>query len=84
MAVLGVVALTCGYLLLTTWEATEAGLNCGSPLDNPGWRTGVPCHGAVNRQTAVGFAAAMGGLSLLGGAVVLIVLPLSGWATPSE
>ena len=61
---IGATLLVVGVGLLTTWEfevfrATTfdrdfTGLVCGAPLDNPGWTTGSPCHGAVNRQT--GFA----------------------------
>lgn len=60
----GVLALVGGFLVMTTWEIgwvrtttfdrDFTGLVCGVPFDNPGWETGSPCHGAVNRQTALG------------------------------
>lgn len=60
----GVTLIVLGLGVLTSWEiealrATTldrdfTGLVCGSPLNNPGWHTGTPCHGAVNRQTAFG------------------------------
>ena len=59
---LGIVVL--GLAVLTVWELTFfrittfdhdfTGLVCGSPWNNPGWETGTPCHGAVNRQTGFG------------------------------
>jgi hypothetical protein len=55
LAVFGLALLATGYLVLTTWEASQGGVACGAPLDNPGWDTGVPCHGAINRRTAVGW-----------------------------
>ena len=67
---LAVVSVLLGVILLTTWEAhlfratTQdmdfTGLECGTPLNNPGWQTGEPCHGAMNRQ--------------FGGAVVLLLV----------
>lgn len=79
-AMLGLLILSVGLLVLTTWEievfrATTAdrdftGLVCGTPLDNPGWETGSPCHGAVNRQTAAGVVLVAIGLSISVGAVV--------------
>lgn len=72
LAVLGVFIVILGFGLMTTWEvelfrATTfdrdfTGLACGTPLDNPGWVTGSPCHGAVNRQT--GFAVIVTGLGI--------------------
>lgn len=60
----GLTLTVLGLAILTTWEieafrATTldrdfTGLTCGSPFNNPGWDTGTPCHGAVNRQTAFG------------------------------
>ena len=63
LAVIGLFLVVVGIALMTTWEvqlfrATTfdrdfTGLVCGTPLDNPGWATGSPCHGAVNRQTGI-------------------------------
>ena len=63
LATAGLAVLTVGVLLLTTWEVPLfrlttvdhdfTGLECGTPLDNPGWVTGSPCHGAVNRQAGI-------------------------------
>ena len=60
----GTAMLFTGVMLLSYWEVEQfrattfdrdfTGLVCGVPLDNPGWETGSPCHGAVNRQTGVG------------------------------
>ena len=77
LGIFGVALLTLGVLLLTTWEASYfrlttfdhdfTGLTCGTPLDNPGWPTGSPCHGAVNRQTGAAL------LLTLSGATALVV-----------
>lgn len=76
LVLLGLVGMGClvvGVLMLVSWEVSFfrvttidrefGGVACGVPLDNPGWRVGSPCHGAVNRQTggalmilALGFA----------------------------
>jgi len=71
----GIVLLSLGLLMLVKWEISLfryttfdhdfAGAVCGTPLDNPGWPTGSPCHGAVNRQTGAGWVAVMAGLSCL-------------------
>lgn len=60
----GLTLIVLGLGVLTSWEieafrATTldrdfTGLECGTPLNNPGWNTGTPCHGAVNRQTGFG------------------------------
>ncbi len=70
---IGLVVLFVGVMLLTTWEVEQfrattfdrdfTGLVCGVPLNNPGWQTGSPCHGAVNRQT--GFALMVTGVGLV-------------------
>jgi hypothetical protein len=67
--------LTVGVVLLTTWEVPLfrlttfahdfSGLACGTPLDNPGWVTGSPCHGALNRQTGVAWLLTLNGLAAL-------------------
>lgn len=59
---LAVVFVVLGVMLLTTWEvhlfrATTqdmdfTGLECGTPLNNPGWQRNEPCDGAVSRQLA--------------------------------
>ena len=69
----GLVVLFVGVMLLSSWEVEQfrattfnrdfTGLVCGVPLDNPGWETGSPCHGAVNRQT--GFALMLTGVGLV-------------------
>lgn len=81
LSVFGVVALAAGLLLLTIWEVPVfrfttferdfSGLECGVPLDNPGWVTGSPCHGAVNRQTAVGWMLTLLGFASLIAAVAM-------------
>jgi hypothetical protein len=73
LVVVGILAVVAGYLVLTSWDVTQGGVNCGAPLDNPGWRTGVDCHGAVNRQTAAGWVVLLNGLALL---VVAASVPL--------
>ena len=70
-----------GVMLLTTWEvhlfrATTqdmdfTGLECGTPLNNAGWHTGEPCHGAMTRQLA-------GAATLLLMGVVLAVAVILG------
>jgi hypothetical protein len=69
---LGLFLLIVGVVLLTTWEVELfrastfghdfSGLVCGVPLDNPGWETGSPCHGALNRQAGVGVMLTANGL----------------------
>lgn len=71
--VAGFASMLVGWLLLTTWEPVFFGLNtfdhdvtglqCGTPLSNPGWETGSPCHGAVNRQLGVGVMFLLAGLA---------------------
>lgn len=70
---IGLVVLFVGVMLMTNWEVEQfrattfdrdfTGLVCGVPLSNPGWQTGSPCHGAVNRQT--GFALMLTGVGLV-------------------
>lgn len=81
--VVGVAMLFVGVMLLTTWEVEQfrattfdrdfTGLVCGVPFDNPGWETGNPCHGAVNRQTGIGLILTGVGIVLAFGAAVLAV-----------
>jgi hypothetical protein len=71
----GSTCLVVGVLMLVSWEiplfrATTferdfAGARCGTPLDNPGWRVGSACHGAVNRQTAVAWVILIAGLACI-------------------
>jgi drug/metabolite transporter (DMT)-like permease len=59
---LAVVFVFLGVMLLTTWEVNLfratiqdtdfTGLECGTPLNNPGWQRNEPCDGAVSRQLA--------------------------------
>lgn len=79
--VAGLAALSLGVLLLTTWEVSLfrfttferdfSGLECGTPLDNPGWTTGSPCHGAVNRQTGAAWILTLYGFAAVGLAIVV-------------
>lgn len=77
-ALIGLAGSTClvlGVLMLVSWEiplfrATTfdrdvAGTRCGTPLDNPGWRVGTACHGAVNRQTAAAWVTLIAGLACI-------------------
>lgn len=80
---MGLAALLAGVVLLTSWEvelfhATTfdrdfTGLVCGVPLDNPGWETGSPCHGAVNRQTGFGLMLSSVGLVMVTGVIAMAV-----------
>jgi hypothetical protein len=81
MTVTGVALIGLGVLLLTVevplFRATTqskdfTGLTCGTPIDHPRWKTGHPCHGAVNRQTAVTGFVLLAGLGL--GVVSAILL----------
>jgi hypothetical protein len=80
LLVSGLALLAIGYLVLTTWQLNQGGVGCGTPLDNPGWDTGVPCHGAINRRTAVGWSLTGWGIASLVGAVTLVVI----WRTASR
>jgi hypothetical protein len=79
VVVLGVALLIVGIALLMTevallrfFDDSEfSGVECGGPLNNPGWRTGSPCHGAVNRQTAIAWVAVINGIGLTVTAVFL-------------
>ena len=72
---MGLAIVFVGFMVLTTWEvrlfrATSAnrdfsGSVCGTPLDNPGWVVGSPCHGAVNRQLAGSVMLLFVGVSLI-------------------
>jgi hypothetical protein len=74
---LGVVLIALAIGILTVWELTFFRLTtidhdftdlvCGSPWNNPGWETGTPCHGTVNRQTAFGLAGLVDGSMRRGG-----------------
>jgi hypothetical protein len=77
LVIFGLALLVTGYLVLTTWEARQGGVACGAPLDNPGWDTGVPCHGDINRRTAVGWSLAGNGVGLVVVAVTLAVVALT-------
>jgi hypothetical protein len=76
----GVALLVLGVALLAFWEVALfrittfdhnfTGATCGTPLNNPGWATGSPCHGAVNRQTGAAWLLMTGGLASLVGVVV--------------
>ena len=84
-AATGALLLVAGVGLLTSWElelfrATTfdrdfTGLTCGTPLDNPGWPTGHPCHGAVNRQTGAAWITAMAGVVVIAASLVVLVAP---------
>lgn len=70
--VLGVVMLLSWEISLfraTTFDRDFAGARCGTPLDNPGWRVGSACHGAVNRQTGAAWVILIAGLSCMVAAV---------------
>ncbi len=77
---LAVVFVLLGVMLLTTWEvhlfrATTqdmdfTGLDCGTPLNNPGWQREEPCDGAVSRQ----FAGAVMLLVVGAGIAVAVIL----------
>lgn len=73
MVALGLLTLfgwEIAFFRLTTFDRDFTGSTCGSPLDNPGWPTGSPCHGAVNRQTAAAWVTLAGGLCCLLAAAV--------------
>ncbi len=86
LGVLGVVLVGLSLPLLTTevrlfrnpGEFDFGSLTCGAPLDNPGWRTGSPCHGAVNRQTAVAWSALFNGIGALVAAIVALAVDRRG------
>ena len=81
LVVVGATLLVVGVGLLTTWEfevfrATTfdrdfTGLVCGAPLDDPGWATGSPCHGAVNRQTGFTMIVTCLGIATIVASIVL-------------
>lgn len=81
LAVLGVLLVMIGIGLMTAWEielfrATTfdrdfTGLVCGTPLDNPGWATGSPCHGAVSRQTGIAVIVVSLGILAIVASIVL-------------
>jgi hypothetical protein len=82
MAAAGLTLLGFGVVLLgvelsvfrwTTQDLDFTGLTCGTPLDHPNWKRGEPCHGAINRQTAVAFVALLSGAGALAGALILFV-----------
>ena len=84
LAVIGLFLVIIGIALMTTWEvqlfrATTfdrdfTGLVCGTPLDNPGWVTGSPCHGAVNRQAGIAVIVTWLGIAGIGASIVLAVM----------
>ena len=75
LAVAGLSLLVLGLVMLFAWEISLfrfstfdgdfTGLRCAAPLDNPGWRTGSPCHGAVNRQTGAAWVTTLAGVICL-------------------
>ncbi|MGI9614428.1 MAG: hypothetical protein ACR2QO_16075 [Acidimicrobiales bacterium] len=81
IVLVGVALVVVGAMTLFVWspplpllgflERDLGGRDCGAPLDNPGWPTGSVCHGAVNRQTAVGWSFVAAGIAALAGAVIL-------------
>lgn len=81
LAVAGLLLLVLGFEMLFSWEISMfrfsnsdrdfGGLRCGAPLDNPGWRTGSPCHGAVNRQTGAAWVTTVAGVVFLAAAPAL-------------
>jgi len=89
----GIGLLSLGLLMLfeleislfrsTTFDRDFTGAVCGTPLDNPGWTTGSPCHGAVNRQTGAGWLTVITGLSCLVVAARLAVQRRRETARPS-
>lgn len=71
---LGTAIMSLAFIVLTTWEVhlfratfgkDFTGAVCGTPLDNPGWTVGSPCHGAVNRQLAGTVALMAVGVTLI-------------------
>lgn len=83
LALAGVFLVVLGVALMTVWEieffrATTfdrdfTGLVCGTPLENPGWATGTPCHGAVNRQTGGSIVVTFLGIGAVVASIVLAV-----------
>jgi hypothetical protein len=82
MLAAGAVLIGVGVLLLTvevslfratTQDFDFTGLTCGTPLDHPSWKTGEPCHGAVNRQTGATLLALLAGLSLVSVSTVMLL-----------
>ena len=83
LALAGVFLVALGIASMAVWEieffrATTldrdfTGLVCGTPLDNPGWATGSPCHGAVNRQTGVSILVTFLGIGAIIASIVLAV-----------
>jgi len=70
--VVGITLLVTDVALLRVLDGSEmSGIDCGGPLRNPGWRTGTPCHGAVNRQTAIAWVAVINGIGLIVAAAYL-------------
>jgi hypothetical protein len=67
------VALVGLSVVLLTAEVSHSGLTCGTVLDHPRWQTGEPCHGAMNRQTALAGAALIQGLGVVVVSGVLIL-----------
>lgn len=57
----------------TTFDRDFTGLVCGTPFDNPGWATGTPCHGAVNRQTGFAVMVMSLGIAAVVASIVLTV-----------
>jgi hypothetical protein len=56
LCVLGLVMLFArevSLFRLTTFDRDFTGLRCGMSLDNPDWRTGSACHGAVNHHRSI-------------------------------
>ena len=95
LASTAVVLVTVGILVLWVWDAPVPplglierdvdGLDCGAPLDNPGWDTGQPCHGAVNRQTAMGWWFLIAGVgSIVAATVWSRVTPGPGITTSTD
>ena len=88
MAILGVLLVVVGIALLSSWEVEAfrattfdrdfTGLVCGTPLDNPGWVTGSPCHGAMNRQTAFAVMVSTLGITAVVASIVLAVTTKQG------
>jgi hypothetical protein len=81
LGLLGVVLAIAGValfndevaLLRLGTDGELRGATCGAPLDNPGWRTGSSCHGAVNRQTALAAVVLVNGVALTIIATMMIV-----------
>jgi hypothetical protein len=69
--VVGIVLLKTEVALIRFTDVNDA--VCGAPLDNRGWPTGSPCHGVVNRQTAIAWTTVVQGIALIVAAIVLTV-----------